>query len=110
MDFKKCLPLSLILTSLIGCTTTARMTREEISSMRFDCARKQQQLDFLKSQMITGDEYLINGLIVTSSIGYVSSIADGTYQQRRDFMDGYNGGIRLKIDQLKSVCHAYPPQ
>ena len=59
--------------------------------------------------MLTPDEQFTNALMLTSTIGYLSSIADGTYQQRRDFNDGYNGGIRLKIDQIKSVCHAYPP-
>ncbi len=109
MDATKHLSLVVIVLTLVGCTTTARMTRHEISNMHISCSKKQEQLTFLKSQLITGDEYLINGLMVTSSIGYINSIADGTYEQRRDFMDGYNGGIRLKIDQVKSVCHAYPP-
>ena len=108
MDLKKYLPLIVVLAA--GCTTTARMTRQEIDHMAFDCANKQQQINFLKSQMITGDEYLVNGMMITSVLGFVSTNADGTYQQRRDFMDGYNGGIRLKIDQIKSVCHAYPPR
>lgn len=108
MDFKKYVPLITVLV-ISGCTTTARMTRQELGSMTIDCAQKQQQLDFLRSQFISGDEYLINGFMISSSLGYVNSVADGTYQQRRDFLDGYNGGIRLKIDQIKSVCHAYPP-
>lgn len=108
MDLKKYVPL-IILLGISGCTTTARMTREELSNMKIDCTQKQQQLDFLRSQSVTGDEYLINGLMISSTIGYINSVADGTYQQRRDFLDGYNGGIRLKIDQIKSVCHAYPP-
>lgn len=107
MDSKKYMPL--IILFLAGCTTTARMTRQEIDNMAFDCKNKQQQINFLRSQMITGDEYLISGLITSSTLGYLASNADGTYQQRRDFLDGYNGGIRIKIDQLRSVCHAYPP-
>lgn len=94
---------------LAGCTTTARMTRQEIDNMVFDCQHKQQQLDFLRSQMIAGDEYIVSGLMITSAVGYISTNVDGTYQQRRDFMDGYNGGIRIKIEQVKQVCHAYPP-
>lgn len=108
MDLKKYLPLIVLL--LVGCTTTARMTRQEIDNMGFDCAHKQEQIDFLKSQMISGDEYIASGMMVTSVLGYLSTNADGTYQQRRDFMNGYNSGIRIKIDQVKQVCHAYPPR
>ncbi len=107
MDIKKCLPLIFVL--VVGCTTTARMTRQELSSIKIDCNKKQEQLDFMSSQILKPDEIFTNALMLASTIGYLSSIADGTYQQRRDFNDGYNGGIRLKIDQIKSVCHAYPP-
>lgn len=102
MDFKKYLPL--IILSLAGCTTTARLTRQDISAMRIDCANQKEQIAFLRSQMITGDEYLINGLMITSSVGFVSSVADGTYEQRRDFGNGYNSGINLKIDQIRNQC------
>lgn len=110
MDFKKYVSLIPVLIFGYGCTTTARMTTQELGAMKIDCTQKQQQLDFLRSQFITGDEYMVNGLMLSSSLGYVSSVADGTYQQRQDFLDGYNSGVRLKIDQIKSICHAYPPR
>jgi len=108
MDLKKYLPLIVVLAA--GCTTTARMTRQEIDNMGFDCEHKQQQIAFLQKQMISGDEYIVSGMMVSSVLGYVATNADGTYQQRRDFLDGYNSGIRLKIDQIRNVCHAYPPR
>jgi hypothetical protein len=108
MDSKKYLPLIFLLLAA-GCTTTARMTRQEVDAIRINCSQKQQQLTFLRSQMLDDNEQLVNGLMITSSLGFISSIADGTYQQRRDFMNGYNSGIRLKIDQIQSLCHAYPP-
>lgn len=102
MDLKKYLPLIVIV--MAGCTTTARLTRQDINAMRADCANQKEQIAFLQSQLVTGDEYLVNGLMITSSAGFVSSVADNTYQQRRDFLNGYNSGIKLKIDQIKYQC------
>lgn len=108
MVITKCLPLILVL--LAGCTTTARMTRHELDSMQIDCARKQEQLDFLRSQWPSSNERIINGLMITGSMGFINSVADGTYQERKDWNDGYlTNALRIKIQQVREVCHAYPP-
>lgn len=108
MVITKCLPLILVL--LAGCTTTARMTHREISYMQIDCTKKQEQLDFLRSQWPSDNERIVNGLIITSTMGFVSSVADGTYQERKDWMDGYLiNALRMKIRTIREQCHAYPP-
>ena len=108
MDITKYLPLTLLL--LAGCTTTARMNRHDIDNITIDCTKKQQQLDFLRSQWPSNNERIINGLMISSSVGFVSSVADGTYQDLRDLNDGgLTSTIRLTIDQIKSTCANYPP-
>ena len=108
MVITKCLPLILVL--LAGCTTTARMTHREISYMQIDCTKKQQQLDFLRSQWPSENERIVNGLMITSTMGYISSVVDGTYQERKDWMDGYlTNALQMKITRIRERCHAYPP-
>jgi hypothetical protein len=108
MDIKKCLPIVLLL--LAGCTTTARMNRHDIGAIQIDCTKKQQQLNFLRSQWPSGTEQMINGLMISSSLGFVSTVADGTYQDRRDWNDGgLTSALRLKIYQIESLCANYPP-
>lgn len=108
MDIKKCLPLILLL--LAGCTTTARMNRHDIDNITIDCTKKQQQLDFLRSQIPSKNERIVNAMILSSTVGFVSSVADGTYQDRRDWHDGgLTSTIRLTIDQIQSTCANYPP-
>ena len=108
MVITKCLPLILVL--LAGCTTTARMSHREISYMQIDCTKKQQQLDFLRSQWPSENERIVNGLMITSSMGFINSVVDGTYQERKDWMDGYLiNALRMKIRTIREQCHAYPP-
>jgi hypothetical protein len=86
------------------------MNRHEIDAITIDCTKKQQQLDFLRSQWPSDNERIINGLMISSAIGFISSVADGTYQERKDWVDGgLTSALRIKIDQINSLCHAYPP-
>ena len=102
MDTKKYLPLIL---ALSGCTTTATMSRHDINHMVIDCRHKNEQIAFLRSQFPDQNERLKNGLILTSSLGFVSSVADGTYPERKELYDGaYTSAIRLKIDQIENQC------
>jgi hypothetical protein len=108
MDITKCLPI--VLFALAGCTTTARMSRHDIDNIRIDCTKKQEQLDFLRSQWPSDNERIVNGLMLTSAAGFVSSVADGTYQSRQDWNNsGLTNALRIKLDQVKSTCANYPP-
>lgn len=92
---------------LAGCTTTARMDFQSINQFRVNCAKKYEQLEFLQSQWPSQNDRLINGLMITSSVGFVSSVADGTYEERRHLNDGrYTAVLRLLIDQVKQ-CPDY---
>ena len=85
-----------------GCTTTARMDFQGLNHFRIDCSKKQEQLDFLRSQWPSETEQLINGMMITSSTGYILSKADGTYQDRV-YMDrgAYTSVLRKLIYDVK---------
>lgn len=102
MDLKKCLPLIVVLS---GCTTTAHMDRVTLNSMRIDCAKKQEQIDFLRSQLPSERDHVVNGFMIRSTLGILSSIKDGTYKDRMDQDDGgMSNAIRLQIYNIQKQC------
>lgn len=102
MDIAKYLPLIFLIS---GCTTTATMSRHDINNMTIDCRVKDQQIAFLRSQYPSTSERLKNGLLLSSNVGYVTSLIDGTYQERMELNNGYyTSAIRLKITQIEDQC------
>jgi len=105
MDFKKCLPIIFIVS---GCTTTAHMDRVTLNSMRIDCSKKQEQIDFLRSQLPSATDNLINGLMIRSSGGIINSMYDGTYNDRVDQdRGGMSNAVRLQIYNIQKTCGNY---
>lgn len=101
---KKIILLSVL---LAGCTTTARMDLQGINQFRVNCAKKYEQLEFLQSQWPSQNERIVNGLMISSTFGFVSTVADGTYEERRHLNDGrYTSALRLLIDQVRQ-CPDY---
>ena len=100
---KNLIILSAIL--LTGCTTTARMDLHSLNTFKINCAKKQEQLDFLYSQWPSRDEQIVNALMIRSSLGFLASNADDTYQERRHLDDGrYTAVLRMTIDDVKRSC------
>lgn len=99
---------SLVLITLLaagGCTTTARMDYNSVNNFKIDCAHKQAQIDFLRSQKPSINEKLINYSIISSSGGFVNSTLDGTYDDRLKMHDdSYQAVINAKIDQIRQYC------
>ncbi|CAB4133481.1 hypothetical protein UFOVP257_214 [uncultured Caudovirales phage] len=95
----------LFLLLLAGCTTTARMSRQDLVNFRIDCSKKQEQIDFLMSQWPSDNDRILNGLMLTSSSGFIATVADGTYQERKDLNDGrYTTQLRLMIRDIQTSC------
>lgn len=87
-------------------TTTARMDYESLNNFKIDCAHKQEQIDFLRSQLLTTNETFANAFTITGTLGYLRSNLDGTYQDRRKMFDNsHKAIINAKIDQLIQYCH-----
>jgi hypothetical protein len=56
--------------------------------------------------LLTTNETIINAYTITSTLGYLRSNLDGTYQDRRKMFDNsHKAIINAKIDQLIQYCH-----
>jgi len=100
---KQLLLISLL--TLAGCTTTARMDLHSLNHFQINCAKKQEQLDFLYSQWPSRDEQIVNALMIRSTAGFVASNADETYQERRYLDEGrYTSVLRMVINDVKRTC------
>lgn len=109
MDITCNLPVKYtVFTSLLilgGCTTTARMDLHSLNHFKVNCAKKQEQLDFLYSQWPSRDEQIVNSLMIRSTAGFIFSNADDTYQERRYMDEGrYTAVLRMTIDDVKRSC------
>ena len=94
-----------------GCTTTSKMNVVDLNYYQIDCERRDEQLAFLRRQMPTKNERIINGLQMTSVIGTVSSISNGTYAEERATFDRRQEAIaRLIIYQIEAYCPAPTPK
>lgn len=96
---------------ITGCSTPSRMNVIDLDYYQIDCSRRDEQLAFLRRQMPTKNEQMINGMRMTSPVGVVSSIANGTYYEERATFDRKQQAIaRIKIYQIESQCPELPPQ
>lgn len=73
---------------LSGCMTTeARWTTDQVLQFKTDCSDPNQRA-MLESQRVSKQDYIKNGLIVTSVTGTIASVVDGTYHERRKIQQG----------------------
>lgn len=102
---KRIILMSLLL--LTGCTTTSRMDFQSINHFKINCAKKYEQLEFLRAQWPNERDFLLNGFMISSTGGFIATVADGTYQERRYLEEGrYTAVLRMLIDQVKQ-CPDY---
>lgn len=96
---------------LTGCassqpgTTVALMPLEDLDDFRMDCSKKDQQIEFLRRQIADPAWRRTNSQIVNSTGGVIYSLADGTYQERKNQAQGWNQAVaRRKIYMLETWC------
>ena len=95
------------LIAITGCaaTDTRRMSMQDLNHFRPDCSRKEEQLRWLQAQMPSRWEQQRDSMAVTSIGGTIWSLADGTYDQRRDVHDRRTQAvIRSYIRDLENYC------
>ena len=91
--------------SLAGCTTTSRMDVEDLNYFRVDCSKKYDQLAFLEKQIPGRDERFVNSMRMTSPIGAVVSVVNGTYyEDHAMFNDRQQNIAKTLIYQIRSHC------
>ena len=98
------IPLIVVAT---GCaaTDTKRMSMWDLNHFVPDCSRKEEQLKWLRAQMPTSWEQFRDSMTVSSVGGTVWTLADGTYDQRRDVHDRRTQAvIRSYIGDLERYC------
>lgn len=90
---------------LVGCSTTKRMNAEDLSAFRPDCSRKEEQLRWLKAQMPSRSDAQLSALTMTSVVGTVVTVANGTYDEHRAVYDRRSQAmIRSFINELETWC------
>ena len=95
------------LVAITGCaaTDTRRMSMQDLNHFRPDCSRKEEQMKWLQAQMPTRWEQQRDAMAITSVGGAVWSLANGTYDQRRDVADRRTQAvIRSYIRDLENYC------
>lgn len=92
---------------LVGCTTTKRMPADDLAAFRPDCSRKEEQLRWLNAQMPSRNEAQLSSMAMTSVVGTVVTIANGTYDEHRAVYDRRSQAmIRSYIKELETWCPA----
>lgn len=86
-------------------TTTSRMSVAELNNFQVDCKHKNQQIEFLYSQLPSRDDQVANVFVMTSITGTAITTADGSYGRRHEQYRGYNRAmIQGKIDYIRKYC------
>ena len=81
------------------------MDRQTMNSMRINCDKKQEQIDFLESQRPSERDRWVNTSIISSWFGFISSNRDGTYDQRMEIDNGsVTNAIRIQTYMIEKAC------
>jgi len=84
--------------------TEARLTTNQMDYYKIDCGDPN-QMEMLKSQRVSEDDYLKNALIIRSPIGWTMSLLDGTLDERYKIDRGERSAVqRLAEYQRRSWC------
>lgn len=93
--------------ALVGCSTTKRMSANDLAAFKPDCSRKEEQLRWLNAQMPSRNEAQISALTMSSVFGTVATVANGTYDEHRAVYDRRSQAmIRSYIKELETWCPA----
>jgi len=86
-------------------TTESRWTTEQVLAMETYCSDPNQQKT-LESQRISRNDYIKNGLILSSISGRIVSLLDGTYQERLNIASSARTNAqRLREYNRRKQCY-----
>jgi hypothetical protein len=68
-------------------TTETRWGVDQLNQFEVDCSDPYQR-EMLESQRVSREDYIKNGIILTSVTGTILSLADGTYEERMKIRSG----------------------
>jgi hypothetical protein len=97
--------LGIAVLSLTACTTPIRMSADDLSVYKTNCAQRQQQWNFLESQKSTEQDRIKNVFQMTSVFGQLSNWWNGTYRDSQDMLDQrHEAMIKAKQRELRQKC------
>ena len=88
-----------------ACTTPERMSANDLSHYKIDCNRRYQQHEFLESQRYTNNQRLILAGQMTSALGIIANVWNGTAADSSAGMAGeHEAMIKAQQRQLRQRC------
>ena len=103
---KKIALVSVLALTLSGClTTTHRMDIYDLRYMQPDCANKEAQIRFLKTQMSTPEDRLKAAMNTRGLFSGLMGALNGTYTQQRAIEQReYDAIAKRLIWELRTTC------
>jgi len=94
----------LLLTGCSSMTTETRLTTQDLNRYQIDCSAEGQR-QFLESQRVSQRDEIVNALIIRSWFGFIASVNDGTYQERRNIDEGRRSAVqRMAEYDRRKTC------
>lgn len=95
----------LLCATQVACTTPTRMSADDLSKYKIDCNRRYEQHNFLESQRYTDDQRFVLAAQMTSILGIVSNVWNGTAADSSAGMNGeHEAMIKAQQRQLRQRC------
>jgi hypothetical protein len=85
--------MAFVLSGCSAMTTESRVTTQDLNRYQIDCSDKGQK-DFLESQRVSQRDEIVNALLIRSWFGFIASVNDGTYQERRNIDEGRRSAVQ----------------
>jgi hypothetical protein len=93
MRFQTIALMAFVLSGCSAMTTESRVTTQDLNRYQIDCSDKGQK-DFLESQRVSQRDEIVNALLIRSWFGFIASVNDGTYQERRNIDEGRRSAVQ----------------
>ena len=94
----------LLLTGCSSMTTESRITTQDLNQYRIDCSDRG-QASFLESQRVSQRDEIVNALMIRSWFGFIASVNDGTYAERRNIDEGRRSAVqRMAEYDRRKTC------
>jgi hypothetical protein len=85
-------------------TTESRISTQDLNHYQIDCSDKGQAA-FLESQRVSERDEIVNALMIRSWFGFIASVNDGTYAERRNIDEGRRSSVqRMAEYDRRKTC------
>lgn len=83
---------------LFGCAsqpgqTTVIMPTQDLMTYQTNCNQKESQKAFLEKQLVGGETFASNRMVMSNWFGQLFAVGEGTYAQRAEVDSGWHNAI-----------------